>query len=423
MRRTSWPPSTRQSRAHTSPRRTQFPDLVRRVAGGAILLAGSLALATCLTMTAQEIENYLLTRRYEACPVPGCSPLIGLGSVIQQAASENGLDPRLLLALAGVESGYGSKGCQGSLTNFNAFGWLRSGLCQNFASWADGIREVAAGLRRAYIARGLKSLREIYQQGYCTENCSTDTLERIYQKQLGGNVDDVTSDCPNVCGNGRTEPGEECDSPDEGACPGQCNSTCRCSVCGNNVIEAGEECDGTTPHVACPTQDCRSNCTIDCGTCGACISNVCSDITPSPFSPRWAIMIQHDSSTQCGCNPPTCVCSAGAAMTFGYYNCSGSNLLGCCDALSQGSSNPAGSCNDTPCLEKTHLANVWQQLLACPPSDCTGAPCLPPEARDENPQQPPELGKKYDLRTKKEKDAGCLCFEPPPCLSPACCAG
>jgi hypothetical protein len=375
-------------------------------------------------MTAQEIDNYLLGRRYEACPIPGCSPLIGLGDVIQEAAAVNGLDPRLLLALAGVESGYGSKGCQGTLANHNAFGWLlRNGSCQNFSSWEDGIREVAAGLQRVYIARGLKSLQELYEQRYCTEGCSTDTLVRIYQRQLGGNVDDVTSDCPNECGNGITEPGEECDSPDEGACPEECNPNCRCSVCGNNVIEEGEECDGTAFHAECVLQLCRSNCTIDCGTCMACINDTCVDITPPVDSPRTAVMIGQDSSTDCSCIGQSCACVAGASMTIGYYSCAADVRpapVSCSCAINSGSG--FGGCDVTPCRETTHLAAVWSQVLTCPPPACPQqAPCLPSELREEYPEQPPPLGFSVDLRTEQEKDANCTCVPPSGCMTPACC--
>jgi cysteine-rich repeat protein len=48
--------------------------------------------------------------------------------------------------------------------------------------------------------------------------------------------------CTAVCGNGVTDPGEECDDGNTRACDG-CSPGCRREGCGNGVVECGEQCD------------------------------------------------------------------------------------------------------------------------------------------------------------------------------------
>ncbi len=74
----------------------------------------------------------------------------------------------------------------------------------------------------------------------------------------------------NKCGNGRLDPGEQCDPRYRGAARGgcrdqgtACSSSCACiritvpPVCGNGITEVGEECDRT----GCGSgQSCNSNC-------------------------------------------------------------------------------------------------------------------------------------------------------------------
>jgi hypothetical protein len=66
-----------------------------------------------------------------------------------------------------------------------------------------------------------------------------------------------------VCGNGKLEATEQCDSGTaNGACPAACSATCRtnaCAACGNGIIEGAEDCDDGLYNGACPAT-CSSSC-------------------------------------------------------------------------------------------------------------------------------------------------------------------
>jgi len=86
------------------------------------------------------------------------SPLVGLGRVFVREGRAAGLDPRLLVAIALQESRLGTTGSAPSARN--AFGW---GPAIAFRSWPAGIRAVARGLRRGYLARGRTTITTIAQ--------------------------------------------------------------------------------------------------------------------------------------------------------------------------------------------------------------------------------------------------------------------
>ncbi|MEE8311270.1 MAG: PQQ-dependent sugar dehydrogenase [Candidatus Binatia bacterium] len=72
--------------------------------------------------------------------------------------------------------------------------------------------------------------------------------------------------CSGDCGDGVAGPGEECDGADDGACPGLCQASCVCgAMCGDGVAGPGEDCDGADD-MACPGQ-CQVSCVCggDCG--------------------------------------------------------------------------------------------------------------------------------------------------------------
>jgi len=99
------------------------------------------------------IEKYL--KKYK-------SPMKPYGEIAQKIvkiSDENGLDWRLLVAIAQQESNLGKKmpaDCN------NAWGYgihSRSTLC--FPSWEEGIETVANGLRKKYVEKGLNTPEKI----------------------------------------------------------------------------------------------------------------------------------------------------------------------------------------------------------------------------------------------------------------------
>lgn len=86
------------------------------------------------TVTSERIRNFLTVRR---------SPMAEHSEAIVVAANRYGVDPRLVVAIAGVESGYGKR-CRG----FNAWGWNR-GLAR-WHSWDQSIDSYTRLLAERY---------------------------------------------------------------------------------------------------------------------------------------------------------------------------------------------------------------------------------------------------------------------------------
>lgn len=71
-------------------------------------------------------------------------------------ADKYGIDWRLLVSIAGLESGYGSQYVHGS---YNAYGW--GGGYIYFSSWEEGIDSVSRSLRTRYYDRGADTVWKI----------------------------------------------------------------------------------------------------------------------------------------------------------------------------------------------------------------------------------------------------------------------
>lgn len=84
------------------------------------------------------------------------SPLVGLGREFVAAGRANGVDPRLLVAIAAQESALGTAGSGRAINN--AFGW---GPGIRFGSWGEGIHRIAQGLARGYLAEGRDTIPAI----------------------------------------------------------------------------------------------------------------------------------------------------------------------------------------------------------------------------------------------------------------------
>ena len=98
-----------------------------------------------MAASAKSLDAYL--RRYK-------SPLAGLGSVFVAEGKRNGINPALLVAIAGAESSFG-KANSGS---HNAWGW---GPGRDFPSWQAAISAIASGLRTGYFNEGRTTIQQI----------------------------------------------------------------------------------------------------------------------------------------------------------------------------------------------------------------------------------------------------------------------
>lgn len=98
---------------------------------------------------AADIDTYLAGKG---------SPMAGQGAAFVASGSRWGVDPRLLVAIAGGESSFGQITC----APFNAWGWGCPNGPYRFTSWADGIEAVTRGLRTGYLAEGRTTVAAIH---------------------------------------------------------------------------------------------------------------------------------------------------------------------------------------------------------------------------------------------------------------------
>jgi hypothetical protein len=98
-------------------------------------------------MTPAQIDKYLRERG---------SPLAGRGATFVREGRKNGVDPLLLVAIAGAETEFGTYGPSQKIRN--PFGW---GPHIQFPSWDAAIATVAKGLRKGYLDEGLKTISQI----------------------------------------------------------------------------------------------------------------------------------------------------------------------------------------------------------------------------------------------------------------------
>ena len=84
------------------------------------------------------------------------SPMAGQGMAFLRAGRKYGIDPRLLVGIATIESGAGVH----TKLQHNPFNWgVHRG--QTYGSWEESIMDVARGLRRGYVDQGLTTPQQI----------------------------------------------------------------------------------------------------------------------------------------------------------------------------------------------------------------------------------------------------------------------
>jgi hypothetical protein len=145
---------------------------------------------------ATTIDNYLATQS---------SPLSGYGAAFFQSGVSYNVDPRLIVAIAGDETSFGTNWglCQPS--SFNAWSilkWdptLKRNVCVNFASWGDAIQADTRKLRFLYLNQRLDTIDAIASV-YCASQCG-DWVDRVttFYQAMGGDVTDLSFNQEQPC--------------------------------------------------------------------------------------------------------------------------------------------------------------------------------------------------------------------------------
>jgi hypothetical protein len=128
---------------------------------------------------------------------------IGDGAVFFSQGVQWDVDPRLIVAIAGAESSFGTRWVDCQQIHFNAWSWFWGGTCPTspFASYADGINTVTKFMRLAYFNHGQTTI-PLIQSGtaanpghqYCAKNCSNwiKNVTNSYKSDQGGDTSDLT---------------------------------------------------------------------------------------------------------------------------------------------------------------------------------------------------------------------------------------
>src|SRR3989304_5864444 len=108
---------------------------------------------------AKRVNTIRLTRQIQRYLTSKRSPLAPYAASIVRAGQRYGVDPRLLVAIAGAETSFATnpKAGQDITTGHNAWGW---GPHIAFPSWEASIDTVARGLRKGYLDQGFTQFME-----------------------------------------------------------------------------------------------------------------------------------------------------------------------------------------------------------------------------------------------------------------------
>ena len=134
-------------------------------------------------ITSEAVDNYLVSKT---------SPLAQHGQTFLDQGKYWRVDPRLVVAIAGAETTFGTRGECSKV--FNAWNWFNNGPCpgSSFPSWDDGIRVVTKFMRISYL-NDHKTTITLIRKKYCADQCD-DWIRNVtlfYNVEQKGDTSDL----------------------------------------------------------------------------------------------------------------------------------------------------------------------------------------------------------------------------------------
>jgi hypothetical protein len=136
------------------------------------------------SVSASTLNNYLGTKN---------SPMVGQGTNLLNSGAQYNIDPRLLVSLAGAETGFGNNITAGQ---FNAFNVLYNGLNSPFASFQSAINSVGHSLTNPRNGYDFTSTATLYGHYCFGANCSVGLKNvNTFMNQQGANINSLRYPC------------------------------------------------------------------------------------------------------------------------------------------------------------------------------------------------------------------------------------
>ena len=161
----------------------------------------SIAIIACFVASAASAEPYdpQLGSKIDTYLEGKGSPIAGNGPVFFSSGVQWDVDPRLIVAIAGAESSFGTQWVNCPESGFNAWSWFWHSpdhTCPTspFDSFAAGINTVTKYMRVSYFNRGQTTIQALTANPthrYCVTNCASwvGNVTNFYTEQQGDTAD------------------------------------------------------------------------------------------------------------------------------------------------------------------------------------------------------------------------------------------